>query len=149
MTAIIGQAQGSVACTSAGDGDQDYFLNRIAPALMANAQAAITCGDWNQADKSIYKLMVLKPDDARAYYLKGEIQRRGNDGDGKIQCIGSYSKALEIDPEFPLAHRALGELHFKAGRFQTARPYFEAFLSLAPQDDASEYIKGYLRQCPN
>jgi uncharacterized protein HemY len=57
--------------------------------------------------------------------------------------------ALKIDPKFPLAHRALGELHFKAGRYQMAKPYFEAFLSLAPQDDAREYIKGYLRQCLN
>lgn len=149
MTAIIGKGQGSLICTSASDGDYDYFLDRIAPALMANAQAAITCGNWNQADQSISKLLVLKPDDARAHYLKGETQRRGNDDDGNIQCIGSYIKALKIDPEFPLAHRALGELYFKAGRFQTAKPYFEAFLSLAPQDDASEYIRGYLRQCPN
>ena len=149
MTAIIGQVRGSVPCASASNGVRDDFLNRIAPALMANAQAAITCGDWNQADQSISKFLVLKPDDARAHYLKGEAQRRGNHGDDEIQCIGSYTMALKIDPQFPLAHRALGELHFKAGRFRNAKPHFEAFLSLAPQDMASEYIKGYLRQCPN
>ena len=149
MKTLIGQTQGGFSCTSASDGNQDVFLDRMTPALMANAQAALTCGDWNQADQSISKFLVLKPDDARAHYLKGEILRRRNDGDGKNQCIGSYLKALKIDPEFPLAHRALGELHFKAGRFQTAKPYFEAFLSLAPQDDARAFIKGYLRQCRN
>ena len=145
----IGQTQGNLSCASATDGSQDYFLDRIAPALMANARTALTCGDWNQADESISKFLVSEPNDARAYYIKGEIQRRRNDGDGNNQCIGSYIKALKIDPEFPLAHRALGELHFKAGRFQTAKPYFEAFLSLAPQDDSREFIKGYLRQCQN
>jgi predicted Zn-dependent protease len=147
MKTRIDRTRGSGSCTSATDGDPGFFLNRIAPALMANAQAALTCGDWNQADQSISKFLAFKPDDARAHYLKGETLRRRNDGDGNNQCIGSYLTALKIDPEFPLAHRALGELHFKAGRFQTAEPYFEAFLSLAPQDDSREFIKGYLRQC--
>ncbi len=149
MKTRIGRSRDSVSCRSATYADPVFFLNHIAPALMANAKAALTCGDWNQADQSISKFLALKPDDARAHYLKGEILRRRNDGDGKNQCMGSYLKALKIDPEFPLAHRALGELHFKAGRFQTAIPYFEAFLSLAPQDDAREFIKGYLRQCRN
>ena len=147
MRTRIGRSRDSLSCRSAIHGDPGFFLNRMAPALMANAKAALTCGDWNQADQSISKFLASKPDDARAHYLKGEILRRRNDGDGKNQCMGSYLKALKIDPEFPLAHRALGELHFKAGRFQTAIPYFETFLSLAPQDDASEFIKGYLRQC--
>ena len=149
MKARIGQARDSFSCTPATESSHDFFLSRIAPALIANAQSALTCGDWNQADQSISKFLVLKPEDARAYYLQGEVLRRRNNGEGKNQCIESYIKALEIDPGFPLAHRALGELHFKAGRFQTAKPYFEAFLSLAPQDDAREYIKGYLRQCQN
>lgn len=144
---LLGHTQGSPACPSANDGDDEPFLNRIAPALMANAQAALQRGDWQQADRSVSKFLVSKPEDARAYYLKGEIVRRGNDGDGKNQCLGSYERALTINPDFPLAHRALGELHFKAGRYQAAKPYFEAFLSLSPQDDAREYIKGYLRQC--
>ncbi len=147
VKALLDPAPSQGSCRSAADNDDRRFLNRIAPALMANGQVALQRGDWNQADWSVSKLLVLNPDDARAYYLKGEIQRRRNDAEGKKQCIGSYEKALKIDPTFPLAHRALGELHFKAGRYQTAKPYFEAFLSLAPQHDAREFIKGYLRQC--
>jgi predicted Zn-dependent protease len=144
---LLGQAHRRSSCTSATGGDPEIFLNRIAPALMANAQASLQRGDWNQADRCVSKFLVLKPDNAKAYYLKGEILRRRSDGDGKNQCIGYYETALKIDPKFPLAYRALGELHFKAGRYQTAKHYFEAFLSLAPRDDAREYIKGYLRQC--
>jgi len=125
------------------------YLDRTAPALMANSQCALRDGDWDLADKCISKLLVSEPHSARAYYMKGEILRRQHRGDGNSPCIGSYEKALKIDPSFPLAHRALGELYYKAGRHQKARPYFEAFLSLAPQDHAREYVKGYLRQCQN
>ena len=147
MQRLIGHARSDFSCKSATDGDPQHFLKRIAPAFLANAQTSLRRGNWNQADKSVTKFLVLQPENARAFYLKGEILRRRNDGDGKNLCIGCYEKALKIDPTFPLAHRALGELYYKAGRYQMARPYFEAFLSLAPQDDAREYVKGYLRQC--
>jgi len=147
MKTMLDQVQDRSSCASAADSGHEVYLNRIAPALIANAQAALQRGDWDQADRSISLFQVLKPADARAYYLKGEILRRRNDGDDSNQSIGYYEKALKIDPKFPSAQRALGELHFKAGRYQKAKPFFEAFLSLAPQDDAREYIKGYLRQC--
>ena len=127
----------------------DGYRNHIKPALIANTKVALRSGDWEQADRSICKVLASNPQDASAYYLKGEIMRRQNGSDGNNPCIESYEKALEIDPSFPPAHRALGMLHYKAGRYRAAKPYFEAFLALAPQDDAGAYIKGYLRQCPN
>lgn len=128
-------------------GDSEQFLSRIVPALMANAQAALREGDWIQADRSLYRFLGLNPIDARAYYLKGEIQRSRSTGTENNPCIGSYEQALKIDPTFPPAHRALGELHFKAGRYRKAKTYFETFLTLSPQDESSGYIKGYLSQC--
>ncbi len=125
------------------------YLSRIAPALVANAQTALLCGEWDRADRSISRFMLVEPEDARAYYLRGEVMRRRKDGDRIRNCIGSYQKALELDPNYPPAHRALGELYYKTGRYQLARPHLETFLSLAPQDDAREFIKGYLRQCQN
>jgi len=144
---MLHNSQGESSCDSAADEGHALYLNRVAPAFIANAQVALQRGDWDQADRSISVFQILKPADARAYYLKGEILRRRNVGDAKNQCIGYYEKALEIDPTFPPAQRTLGELYFKAGRYQKAKSYFEAFLSLAPQDDARAYIKGYLLQC--
>jgi predicted Zn-dependent protease len=129
------------------DGSAGRFLNGIAPAWRANAQIALRQGDWDQANRSIKKYLALRPDDARAYYLGGEILRRRDQGDQQNQSVRFYKKALKIDPHFPPAYRALGELSFKAGRYRQAKTYFEAFLSLAPQDEACAYIKGYLRQC--
>ncbi|HSO18930.1 MAG TPA: M48 family metalloprotease [Desulfosarcina sp.] len=132
-----------------GVADRRDYLERIAPALIANAQSALRRGDWDQAQRSIARFMQVRPVDALAYYLNGEIMRRREGGDRFLNCVGSYRRALEIDPSFPPAHRALGELYFKAGRFQQAKPHFETFLSLAPEDTAGAFIKGYLRQCQN
>jgi predicted Zn-dependent protease len=149
MQTLLQPGQRKVSASLESDGSHAFYLKHIAPALVANAQVALQRGDWDQADCSISKFLVFKPDDARAYFIKGEILRRQNDRQDEKQCVGYYEKALSIDPKFPSAYRVLGELHFKAGRCQTAKPYFEAFLHLAPQDDAGEYIKGYLRQCRN
>lgn len=147
MQTMLNQARGIPACTSATDDAQDAYINHIAPALMANAQASLRKGEWDQADSSVSRLQASSPTDARVYYLKGEILRRRDGAEDRNRCIAYYEKALELDPGFPSAQRALGELYFTSGRLQKAKPYFEAFLSLAPQDDAASYIKGYLKRC--
>lgn len=147
LQGLIDRKTTGSACLPKADGRARRFLNGIAPAWRANAQIALRLGDWDQADRSIARYLALRPADARAYYLRGEILRRRNQGDQKSQSIRFYKKALKIDPHFPPAYRALGELCFKAGRYRQAKTYFKAFLSLAPQDESSAYIKGYLRQC--
>lgn len=148
FTEQVAQNRQKTPCEVSTDAALDY-LDRVAPALMANSQCALRYGNWDLANKCISKLLVSEPQSARAHYLQGEALRRQHRGDQNNLCIGSYEKALKIDPSFPLAHRALGEWYYRAGRHQKAKPYFEAFLSLAPQDHAREYIKGYLRQCQN
>ena len=147
IEAQLDQAHDQFACTPTTDSGPESYLHKIAPALIVNAQAALQSGNWDQADTSISRFLTMKPDSARANYLKGEILRRRNDDTGREQCMGYYEKALKNDPDFALAYRALGELYFKAGRYDAAKPYFETFLSLAPQDDARKYIEGYLDRC--
>ncbi|BBO67592.1 hypothetical protein DSCA_15220 [Desulfosarcina alkanivorans] len=145
----IGQGPGRRPAAASSDTDPDGYLAGIAPALLANTEVALRRGEWHQAERSISRFLALNPANAHAYYLKGETMRRQNAGDSGNHCIGSYQKALTIDPDFSPAHRALGELHYKAGRYQMAKPHFESFLSLAPRDHAGDYIRGYLRQCSN
>lgn len=147
IEALLGQSLAGDTCRRPSAGDHERFLHAIAPALMANGQAALQRGEWKTADRSISTYLAVKPADARAYYLKGEILRRQNDDDGNIESMGYYQQALKIDPNHPLAHRVLGELHFKAGHYQMAQSYFESFLNLDTQDESREFIIGYLRQC--
>ena len=128
--------------------DAAAFDRSVAPALLANARLAIQQGDWHQAEDSVSRYQAAMPDDARAYYLTGEIRRQCMSG-GPAAAIDGYQKALAIDPGFPPAHRALGELYFKTGQYHLAKVHFETFLTLSPADAAAGFIREYLHQCPD
>ncbi len=149
MQAMINRKVNSATCPSTADDARHFRARCIAPALMANVQIAIRHGDWDVADGCLMKYIAIKPDDAQAYYMQGEIIRRRDDNDDDHQSMACYQEALKRNPQFPLVHRALGELHFKAGQYRLARPYFETFLSLSPQDESRPFIEGYLHQCQN
>jgi len=139
-----GEARAGSAST---DTDADYYRDRVAPALISNAEHALRRGAWSRADRSISRYLESEPLNAHAYYLKGEILRRQSGNRTDDACIDTYEKSLEIDPTFPLTHRALGELYYKAGRYRMAKTHFEAFLHLVPDDASSGFIKGYLKKC--
>jgi beta-barrel assembly-enhancing protease len=147
MQAMIGHTATVENGPAKADGSRQFLLSCIAPALMANAQTAIQRGEWRLASQCITACIAIKPDDARAYYLQGEIMRQQENNSNTDQIMAYYEKALTIDPQFPSVHRALGELHFKAGQYGQAKPYFETFLSLAPTDESKTFIEGYLNQC--
>lgn len=147
MQAIIGQTATVENGPATAGSSRQFLLNCIAPALIANAQTAIQRGEWRLASQSITACMAIKPDDARVYYLQGEMMRQQDNSNNTDQIMAYYEKALTIDPQFPPVHRALGELHFKAGQYRQAKPYFETFLSLAPTDKSTTFIEGYLDQC--
>jgi predicted Zn-dependent protease len=137
----------TAACSPGRSDDSEAFADRIAPALIANARVALQSGDFRQAARSISRFLAVRPDHAEAHYLQGDILRRQSAGFPGDRCVACYKKAIAIDPRFALAHRALGELYFKAGRCRDAVTYFESFLDLAPQHATIDYVKGYLEQC--
>lgn len=147
FNALIGrEGEGRAGSASTGT-DANIYRDCVAPALITNAEHALRAGDWNRAHRSISRYLESEPLNARAYYLKAEILRRQNGSRPDDACIDTYEKSLEIDPTFPLTHRALGELYYKTGRYQMAKPHFEAFLNLAPKDASTAFIKGYLKRC--
>lgn len=146
---LLQRRNGLSPCIPIDDHGYGRYRDKTSQALLANARAALQTGDWEPADASISRYMKLRPLDANAYFLKGELLRRRGDNETGSQSIAYFEKAIEIDPNLPSAHLALGELHFKAGRYRAAKPYFETFLSLAPRDKTFSYIKGYLRLCQN
>ena len=147
FNAFIGREGEGMSGSASTGTDANIYRDCVAPALITNAEHALREGDWSQADRSISRYLESEPRNARAYYLKAEILRRQNGSRTDGACIDTYEKSLEIDPTFPLSHRALGELYYKAGHYQMAKPHFEAFLDLAPEDGSSAFIKGYLKQC--
>ena len=93
--------------------------------------------------------MAVCPGNSEAHFLRGELQRRRTSGQSPAQAIEAYQRAIDLDRGFSPAYRELGVLHFKMGRMQRARNYFETYLALAPHAEGSEFIRGYLQLCDN
>ncbi len=147
MAAVLNEAPPAPACTPTPPHGHGAFTDRITPALIANARIALRLGDWLQAERSITRFLSVRPECAEAHCIKGDILRSKTAGRENDRGVACYKKAIAIDPQFAMAHRALGELYYKAGRCQDAIYHFEAFIGMSPRDATIEYIKGYLNQC--
>ena len=147
MEALLDEMSPGPACAPQAPHGPGAFSDRIAPALIANARIAVRLGDWGQAEHSIARYLEVRPEHAEAHCIKGDILRRKAAGHADDRGAACYKKAIAIDPRLAMAHRALGELYYKDGRFEDAITHFEAFIGLAPRDATIDYVKGYLDQC--
>lgn len=134
----------SVACPISPLSEHAY-QTATAPALLSNARSAIQQGLWRLGAENIQRYLSIVPHDPLAHYLQGEIQSRN--AQHMDRALSAYERAIGLDGTFAPAYRAIGVIHFKAGRLATARDYFETSLLIAPLDAESEYIRGYIQLC--
>ena len=132
----------------AGDLDNAaIFLEKIQRVILDNAVLDLREGRFTTAQRGAHRYLRLRPDDAEAYHLLGEISRqRGEEQDWEI-AKDYYRKAIAIDPSFPESHRGLGLIFFKQGQKKVAKTHFETYLSLKPQASDRRYTEEYIRQC--
>jgi predicted Zn-dependent protease len=121
----------------------------IATALIANAKASLQEGLWELAEHNLCDYLRAYPDDPQAHFLRGEVQRRQLKNDQLQMAIQSYQKAIDLDQGFAPAYRELGVVQFKMGNLTAASRHFKTYLSMAPQAEGSNYVKGYLKLCGN
>lgn len=123
------------------------YDSQIQPVLLLNAGLNLRCGRYQWARMDLERYLQIQPGDARAHYLLGEsFQQQG----GKAQiknALECYQAAVRLDGGYAAPQKALGLLHFKQGRRQLARRYFQSVLALAPDDKDRLYIAGYLAEC--
>jgi len=125
----------------------EIFLAKLVCLFLDNVELDIQQGRFKAARSGVEKHLRIKPDDARAYFLLGEIYRqRQQDGDTH-KALDYYDQAVILDPNFAVAHKAIGLIHYKAGRRTLARKFFESCIQLAPDSPDKAYIQGYLKQC--
>ncbi len=129
------------------DSAHQFFVSQIAPVFLANAKTAVKQGDWEQAQASIRKYLDYDPQDARGYFVLGQIRAHQQGADKLAQALAAYQQAINLDHDFADAHREIGALFFKTGQKERARGHFERSLSLAPDDVHNAYIREYLRLC--
>jgi tetratricopeptide (TPR) repeat protein len=84
-------------------------------------------------------LLAANPKSPMYHYLLGRMIEQGSGG-----AADHYQAALELDPEYPPAHRALGHVAATGGRWTDALEHFDRFASLGSQE-ALEAIEPRLR----
>jgi predicted Zn-dependent protease len=124
---------------------QDH-LKHISQLLLANAKACIRMGYWDQASGHVESYSRIYENDPHALYLKGKIEQY-RQPDNILVAAAYYQKAVDIKHDFASAHLALGMMHYKAGKLQVARKYFEKGLELAPDNQQNAYIRQYIKRC--
>ncbi|MEJ2040543.1 MAG: M48 family metalloprotease, partial [Desulfosarcinaceae bacterium] len=108
------------------------YNSGIAPALIFNTREAIQRGMWQRAGKDLARYCEVCPVDAEILFIRGELLRRGKVNSGAEAAIEAYQQAIGLDRDFAPAYRALGMMHYKQGRKNRAKSYFEHFLALSP-----------------
>ncbi len=106
-----------ILCTKALEVDPENTV------IMATLGALL--GDSGRHEEALFyfeKLTMLKPDDARGWFLKALALRNL----GKIdEAQASCAKSLELEPTNTDSNKVLGFLYYEAGIFDKARHYLD------------------------
>ena len=133
----------------AGLVNADMFRSRLDKLVLDNARLDLRIGRFYIARKNVEMYLQRHRDDAGAHYLLGEIYRQqGRPNDARI-ASNHYRRAIELDPSFAAAHKALGLMHYKKGERRLAQKFFETCLLLSPNAPDKAYIQEYFKRCIN
>jgi predicted Zn-dependent protease len=127
--------------------NKDEFQSRIFRLVLDNACLDLRQGRFFVAQRTVEKFLAVKPNDARAYFLLGEIFRQRGRQDDAAAAIKNYEKSISLNPSFAEPHKAMGLIHYKDGEKLLAKQYFESCLLLSPDIADKAYIQGYLKLC--
>jgi predicted Zn-dependent protease len=125
----------------------DVFQSKISRLVLDNARLDLRRGRFFVAQRAVEKFLAIKQNDARAYFLLGEIFRQRGRQDDAAAAIKSYEKSISLNPSLPEPHKAMGLIHYKDGEKRLAKKYFESCLLLSPETIDRAYIQGYLKLC--
>ncbi len=129
--------------------NRKIFQSKMSRLILDNARLDLRQGRFYIAQRTVKKYLTTKPEDARAYYLLGEIFRqRGLQNDTRT-ALENYEKAISLNPSFAEPHKAMGLIHYKDGDRRLAKKFFESCLLLSPDTPDKAYIQGYLKLCAN
>jgi predicted Zn-dependent protease len=120
------------------------FLEKVHRVILENAHLDLQAGRFQMARRGLEKYLALKPEDARAYYLLGEVCRQQGDPD---RAKALLEKAIALDPGNTDANKAIGLIYYKVGERERARRFFETCLALSPNLPDRAYIERYLAEC--
>jgi tetratricopeptide (TPR) repeat protein len=93
------------------------------------------------ATETAEDLFALNPDSASVRLLRGEAFERGPRNDFE-KALAEYRKAVELQPDDPAAHHAIGRVLFKMKRFDEAVPHLQEVLARNRMHGMANYLLG-------
>ncbi len=108
----------------------------------AQAIALYLGGEWEQARRAFERLSARDPGNPFFQLLLGNILYSLGELDA---ASGRYRRALELKPDFGVAHYKLGVCEYRAGRLVQSLESFRALLALKDQSHAmAAYFVGLI-----
>lgn len=141
----------SVAISLAASGKSDdaakildsalKVLPNYSPALVIQARLRASTGDLSGASAILDSVLAATPLDHEAWKLKGDILA----SQGEIEKGNeAYRKALEIRPDYILAHAAYVGSLMKQGKIELVTPALDAMKKIAPKHPRTLYLSAQM-----
>jgi tetratricopeptide (TPR) repeat protein len=129
------------------NGQSDFeTANRLDPsqasAAVAEGLAQLQSSNLDQALKTVETQLQTHPRDAFLHYLQAEIITQGGPAVGSSQfheAIQAASRAVQLQPDFPLARDVLGNLYLESGQTERAVEQSRMALLENPADQIAAY----------
>jgi tetratricopeptide (TPR) repeat protein len=113
-----------------------------ASAAVAEGLAQLQASNLGQALKTVETELKAHPNDAFLHYLKAEIISQGGPAVGTPEfndAVKAASRAVQLQPDFPLARNVLGTLYLQSGQNERAIEQCRAVLRENPNDQIAMY----------
>jgi tetratricopeptide (TPR) repeat protein len=128
-------------------GQTDFdTANRLDPgqasAAVAEGLAQLQASNLDQALKTVETELKAHPNDAFLHYLKAEIISQGGPAVGSPEfndAVKAASRAVQLQPDFPLARNVLGNFYLQAGQNEKAVEQCRLVLRQNPSDQIAVY----------
>jgi tetratricopeptide (TPR) repeat protein len=91
---------------------------------------------YGSARSSLERALALSPDNARALYFMGLVERRTGNSEAEVTDL---EKVVAQYPRSSDARRELGKSYYRLNRLQEAEVQFETLQSIEPDDVAAHY----------
>lgn len=127
--------------------------------VLDNFYLALQMGMFKTAQKNIDLFIDENPQNAAAYYARGELYRQRQDPLQKKEkkrdktadydlALAAYATALKLDPGIALAIQGEAKIWEKQGDLSKAREAYRQYLTLNPQASDREYVEQFLANSP-
>lgn len=123
--------------------DQCIAINEYPKALFSRALLSQQTGQYLRALNDINKVLEKEPENARAYYVKGNCEDENGNYE---QAIGSYNKAVEYGDGDPIFYLGRGIAEVKAGNAQDAITDMGHVIDHNPKSGQAWYWRGLAKQ---